>query len=68
VAEIVARLNANADTARRLIVELARRLPDRRDPSPIDSNLDSAMITAPQARDPVMVAKLDAVCRRVLGV
>ena len=68
VAEIVARLHANADTARRLIVELARRLPDRRHPSPIDSNLDSALITAPQARDPAMVAKLDAVCRRVLGV
>jgi 5'-methylthioadenosine phosphorylase len=68
VAEIVARLNANADTARRLIVELARRMPARRDPSPIDSNLDSAIITAPQARDPVMVAKLDAVCRRLLGV
>ena len=67
VAEIVAQLHANAGTARRLIVELARRLPEERPPSPIDTNLDSAIITAPGARDPAMVAKLDAICRRVLG-
>jgi 5'-methylthioadenosine phosphorylase len=67
VAEIVARLEANADTARRLVVELARRLPERRDPSPIDSNLDTALITAPAARDPAMLAKLDAICRRLLA-
>lgn len=67
VAEIIARLNANADTARRLVVELARRLPDAREPSPIDTNLDTAIITAPEARDPAMLARLDAVCARVLG-
>ena len=67
VAEIVARLHANADTARSLIVELARRLPKERAPSPIDTNLDNAIITAPEARDPAMLAKLDAICRRVLG-
>lgn len=67
VGEIVARLHANADAARRLVVELARRLPERRQPSPIDTNLDNALITAPDARDPAMLARLDAVCRRVLG-
>jgi 5'-methylthioadenosine phosphorylase len=67
VGEIVAQLHANADTARRLVVELARRLPERRQPSPIDTNLDNALITAPDARDPAMLARLDAVCRRVLG-
>ena len=66
VAEIIAQLQANADTARRLVVELARLLPRERAPSPIDTNLDTALITAPQARDPAMLAKLDAVCRRVL--
>ena len=66
VAEIVAQLRANADTARRLIVELARRLPPTREPSPIDTNLDTALITAPDARDPAMLAKLDAVCGRIL--
>ena len=67
VAAIVARLHGNAETARRLVVELARRLPKERSPSPIDTNLDTAVITAPAARDPAMAAKLDAVCRRLLG-
>jgi 5'-methylthioadenosine phosphorylase len=67
VAEIVARLNANAGTARSLIVQLAARLPEERAPSPIDTVLDNAIITAPGARDPAMLAKLDAICRRVSG-
>jgi len=66
VAAIIARLEANADTARRLVLELARSLPGRREPSPIDTNLDTALITAPDARDPAMLAKLDAICGRVL--
>lgn len=66
VAEIIAQLQANAETARRLIVELARRLPEQREPSPIDTNLDTALITAPDARDPALLARLDAVCGRVL--
>jgi 5'-methylthioadenosine phosphorylase len=49
------------------VVELARALPPERSPSPIDTNLDTALITAPAARDPVMLAKLDAVCRRILS-
>jgi 5'-methylthioadenosine phosphorylase len=64
VAGIVARLHDNAATARRLVVELARALPRERTPSPIDTNLDLAVITAPEARDPAAMAKLDAVCRR----
>ena len=64
VAEIVARLHDNAAVARRVVVELARRLPKERPPSPIDTSLDTAVITAPDARDPAMVARLDAVCRR----
>jgi 5'-methylthioadenosine phosphorylase len=67
VSEIIAQLGANADTARRLIVELARNLPEKREPSPIDTNLDTALITAPGARDPAMLARLDAICGRVLG-
>ena len=66
VAEIIAQLQANAHTARRLIVELARRVPETREPSPIDTNLDAALITAPDARDPALLARLDAVCGRVL--
>jgi 5'-methylthioadenosine phosphorylase len=67
VAEIVARLHANAGKARQLIVELAARLPKTREPSPIDTNLDSAIITAPEARDPAMLARLDAICGRALA-
>ena len=47
--------------------ELARRLPTERPPSPIDTNLDTAVITAPEARDPAMIARLGAVCGRILG-
>ncbi len=64
VAEIVGRLHGNAETARRLVVELARALPKKRPPSPIDTNLDTAVITAPEARDPAMMAKLDPILRR----
>ena len=67
VAEIVGRLHDNVAVARRLLVELARRLPKDRPPSPIDSNLDNAVITAVDARDPAMIARLDAVCRRYLA-
>jgi 5'-methylthioadenosine phosphorylase len=66
VAEIVAQLHANAGTARQLIVELAKRLPGTRDPSPIDTELDGAILTAPSARDPALLAKLDAICGRAL--
>jgi 5'-methylthioadenosine phosphorylase len=67
VSEILAQLHANAGAARGLVEALARALPVNRAPSPIDTNLDSALITAPGARDPAMLAKLDAICRRVLG-
>jgi 5'-methylthioadenosine phosphorylase len=67
VAQILARLGANAGTARALIVELAKRLPETREPSPIDTNLDHAIVTAPDARDPAMLARLDAICRRLLN-
>ena len=66
VAQIVALLGANAAVAKRLVVELARRLPATRPPSPIDTNLDAALITAPGARDPALLARLDAVCGRIL--
>jgi len=66
VSAILAQLRANAETARRLVVELARSLPKERTPSPIDTILDSALITAPEARDPALMAKLDSVCGRML--
>ncbi|MBV8687974.1 MAG: S-methyl-5'-thioadenosine phosphorylase [Alphaproteobacteria bacterium] len=65
VSEVIARLHANAAAARATIEALARALPPERAPSPIDTALDDAIITAPEARDPAMLAKLDAVCRRL---
>ena len=44
----------------------ARAQPETREPSPTDTNFDSAIITASEAGDPAMLAKLDAVCGRVL--
>lgn len=65
VSAIIAQLTANAGTARAMVEAFARALPAERAPSPIDTVLDSAIITAPDARDPAMLAKLDAICRRV---
>jgi 5'-methylthioadenosine phosphorylase len=66
VSAIIAQLMKNAATGRRLVEELAKALPPERSASPIDTALDTALITATEARDPAMLAKLDAVCRRVL--
>jgi 5'-methylthioadenosine phosphorylase len=67
VSAIIAQLMANAATARRLVIELARALPRERAPSRIDTALDTAIITAPSARDPAMLAKLDAIGKRMLS-
>lgn len=67
VAAIIAQLMANAETGRRLVVELAKALPPTRTASPIDTALDAAIITSPGARSPEMLAKLDAIGRRVFG-
>jgi 5'-methylthioadenosine phosphorylase len=66
VSAIIAQLTANAAAGQRTIEALAQGLPRERAPSPIDTTLDTALITAPGARDPAMLARLDAVCGRVL--
>lgn len=67
VSAVIAQLMANADVGRQLVVRLAGLLPTERPPSPIDTVLDSALITASEARDPALLAKLEAVCGRVLA-
>jgi 5'-methylthioadenosine phosphorylase len=67
VAEVLRVMRDNAGKARQTIVELARLLPETREPSPIDTCLDAALVTDPQARDPALLARLDAVAGRVLG-
>ena len=67
VSAIVAQLMANAGRARDMVEAFARALPEERAPSPIDTALDSAIITAPESRDPALLARLDAICGRALG-
>jgi 5'-methylthioadenosine phosphorylase len=68
VADIIRVLNANAEKARSLVARLARDFPRTHEPCPIGSDraLDSALITAPEARDPELLKKLDAVAGRML--
>ena len=68
VQDIIKVLMANADKARRLVGRLAQDLPREHEPCPIGSDraLDTALITAPEARDPALLAKLEAVAGRVL--
>jgi 5'-methylthioadenosine phosphorylase len=66
VAQVIAQLGANAEKARAMVMHLLRALPEERPPSPIDTCLDYALITAPAVRDPALLAKLDAVAGRAL--
>jgi 5'-methylthioadenosine phosphorylase len=69
IAEIIKVLTANVDKAHRLIERLAREFPRQHPvcPNGSDRALDVAIITPPDARDPALMAKLDAVAGRVLG-
>ena len=68
VADIVHVLTSNAGHARALVSAVAGSLGDPRPPCPegCDHALESALITAPAARDPDIVRKLEAVAGRVL--
>ena len=68
VQDIIKVLLANAEKAKRLVARLARDFPREHEPCPIGSDraLDTALITAPEARDPELLKKLDAVAGRVL--
>jgi 5'-methylthioadenosine phosphorylase len=69
VQDIIKVLTANAERAKSLVARLARDFPREHEPCPIGSDraLDNALITAPEARDPALLRKLDAVAGRVLG-
>ncbi|HZT49151.1 MAG TPA: S-methyl-5'-thioadenosine phosphorylase [Hyphomicrobiaceae bacterium] len=68
VAAVVKVLHENVDKAHRLIERLAHGFPREHPPCPIGSDraLDVAIITPREARDPALIAKLDAVAGRVL--
>src|SRR5947209_970378 len=69
VQDIIKVLTANAEKAKILVARLARDFPREHENCPIGSDraLDTALITAPEARDPDLIKKLDAVAGRVLG-
>jgi 5'-methylthioadenosine phosphorylase len=68
VQDIIKVLIANAEKGTRLVTRLARDFPREHEPCPIGSDraLDNALITAPEAHDPELLQKLDAVAGRVL--
>ena len=69
VQDVIKVLVGNAEKAKALVARLAKDFPREHEPCPIGSDraLDNALITAPEARDPALLRKLDAVAGRVLG-
>ncbi len=69
VTAIIAVLAGNSGNARALVKGLPSRLGSTREPCPhgCDRALEYALMTAPEARDPSLVAKLDAVAGRMLS-
>lgn len=68
ISSILSMLKANAGNAKALIAALPGLLGPDRAPCPhrCDRALDYAIMTAPEMRDPALLAKLDAIAGRVL--
>ena len=68
VTAIIATLTGNAEKGRALVKGLPSLLGTERTPCPhgCDRALEYAILTAPEKRDPALLAKLDAVAGRVL--
>jgi 5'-methylthioadenosine phosphorylase len=68
ISQIIATLTGNANKGRSLVGRLPALLGADRAPCKhgCDRALEYAILTAPDARDPALVAKLDAVAGRVL--
>ena len=68
VTDIIKTLMGNADKARDMVARLPALLGSDRAPCPhgCDRALEFAILTAPDARDPALMAKLDAVAGRML--
>ena len=69
ISQIIKTLMGNADNARGLVARLPGLLMSHpvACPDGCDTALEFAVMTAPEKRDPALVAKLDAVAGRVLG-
>lgn len=68
VADILEVMRRNTEAARRMLVDLTARLGATRELSPlrIETALDAAIITPPEARDPNLLKKLETVAGRAL--
>jgi 5'-methylthioadenosine phosphorylase len=65
---VIRQVHDNTIAARKVITALAADFPTTREDCPAGSHhaLDGAIVTAPDARDPAVLARLDAVAGRVL--
>lgn len=64
--DVLAVMHANVALAAKVLGRFLSALPKEREPNPIDLALDNAIMTAKAARDPALVARLDAIAGRVL--
>jgi 5'-methylthioadenosine phosphorylase len=69
VASVIGVVKKNAAAASRLLARVLLDFPQEHEPCPIGSDraLDSAILTAPEARDPALLKKLEAVMGRLNG-
>ena len=69
VASVVKVTHENAQRAEALVARVLTEFPAEHEACPVGSDraLDDAIMTAPEARDPELVKKLDAVAGRVLS-
>jgi 5'-methylthioadenosine phosphorylase len=69
VASLLKVMAENRGKAQRLFARLARDFPAEHVPCPVGSDraLEGAILTAPEARDPALLARLRTVAGRVLG-
>jgi 5'-methylthioadenosine phosphorylase len=67
VSAVIAVVQKNAENVSRLLARLLAEFPRDHEPCPVGSDraLDNAILTAPEARDPELLKKLDAVMARV---
>ncbi|QGM97366.1 S-methyl-5'-thioadenosine phosphorylase [Methylocystis parvus] len=67
VASVIQIVRENSAKAARLVGRVLKDFPQEREPCPVGSDraLDNAILTAPEARDPELLKKLDAVMSRL---
>ncbi|WP_271077067.1 S-methyl-5'-thioadenosine phosphorylase [Aurantiacibacter sp. MUD61] len=68
VADIMALMTTNAENARAMLAEFAAALPKTRKASPIDTMLDTAIVTPRDLWDVGAAARLDAVAGRLVNL